>query len=162
MRRILTRLAVLALLALLGFGLLLFAALDSVPLVDRSEAISPNEIAQAKRIITANDPRRLQRGDARQVEIPAALIDGGINYLASRGLHGRGALAMSEESAEVRLTLRISPAPAERYLNLRATIHEVEGEPRIASSAIGSVPIPAALTEFALAGAVEDFRQLAL
>lgn len=156
MRRLLARFLGLLLLLLLMFGLLALAILDSVPLVDRGESVSPSEVAQARRLLASNDPRRMQRGDERQVEIPAALIDGAVNYLASRGLHGRGALTMSEDTAEVRLTLRVVGIPALHYLNLRATIREAEGEPRIASAFLGKIPIPAAAVEFALAFAIRS------
>jgi len=145
-------------LLLLAVCLLLFAASDSVPLVVRDETISPGAIAQARQIFEANDPRRLHRGEARQIAIPAALIDEGVNYLASRSLHGRGALIMSEGAAEVRLTLHLIDRPMPRYVNLRASIREAkgepEGEPGIASAYIGRVPIPAAWVAFALASAV--------
>lgn len=144
-------------LLVLGLGVLLFAASDSTPLVNRPETISPMAIAQARRLVAANDPRRLQAGEEREVAIPAALVDEGINYAATRALHGRGALAMAEEAAELRLTLRLPGSGTPRYINLRASIREAEGEPRIASAAMGDVPIPAFLVEQALAAAVSSF-----
>lgn len=154
MKRLLTWLTFLALGLLLAFGGLLVAASDSAPLVTRGATIAPTSVDQARRLFTANDPRWLARGDERQMAIPAALIDEAVNYLASRRLHGRGALALAEETAEVRLTVRLVATPVARFVNLRATVREAEGEPRIDSAFVGSVPIPAALLEFALVSAV--------
>lgn len=141
-------------LLILGFGVLLFAASDSTPLVNRPETISPMAIAQARRLVAANDPRRLRAGEERQVAIPAALIDEGINYAATRALHGRGALLLADDVAEIRLTLRLPGSSTPHYINLRARVREAEGEPRIAAAAVGSVPLPAALVEAAVGLAV--------
>lgn len=147
-------LAKLAVLLLLAVAALLLLALESKPLVDRGETLSPAAVAQARRLFAANDPRRMTRGEERQATIPAALIDEGINYLACRALHGRGALVLGDEAAEIRLSLRSPVLSGSHFINLRATIREAEGEPRIAAASIGSLPIPAALAEFALTSVV--------
>ncbi len=148
MIRLFAGLFTLAFAALLGLGVLLFIAIDTKPLVDRSETISTDAIDQARSLLLANDPRRLREGEERSAAIPAALLDEGINYVATRILHGRGALALEKESAEVRLSLRLPGAPG--YLNLRITVPEAAGEPRIAALSVGDVPIPAVLAEQAL------------
>jgi hypothetical protein len=127
-----------------GAALLLFLATDARPLVERDETISPRSIAQARWLFDANDPRRLRPGETRQVAIPVALIDDGINYLASRGLHGRGAFALGGETAEIRASLRL-PLPIARFVNLRAAIPAGSGLPHLAALSIGSLPLPAAL-----------------
>jgi len=149
--RLLAWLAGTLLLLVLAAGGLIWASLDSQPLVSRSATIAPLSVAQARFLLLTNDPRRLRSGDARQAAIPAALINEGINYLATRFLHGRGALVLLEQSAEIRLTLRPPLLAAERFLNLSFTLHQAEGEPRIAAAKIGALPIPPALVEFALA-----------
>lgn len=141
-------------LALLAFGFVLFEALDSSPLVDRSETISPTAVTQARRLFTSNDPRLLQHGGERQVAIPTPLIDEALNYLASRILQARGTLLMSEDTAEIRITRRIPMASVPLYLNLRATFDESEGAPRIASGYVGNLTIPGSVMEFALSAAI--------
>ncbi|MBK6401378.1 MAG: hypothetical protein IPN12_09355 [Rhodocyclaceae bacterium] len=141
-----------ALSLLAGAGALFIVLIDAEPLVTRTENLSPSAVAQARRLFLFNDPRRMLAGEQRRVALPATLIDEGINYLASRALHGRGALVLGEDSAETRLTLRV-PWPrwlGERFLNLRAIINESQGEPRIAAAAIGATPIPQWLAEFTL------------
>lgn len=154
MGRLLAWLAGTLLLLVLAAGGLLLASIDSQPLVSRSETITPLSVAQARFLLKTNDPRRLRSGEARQTAIPAALIDEGINYIASRFLRGRGALVLGEQRAEIRVTLRPPLLAGERFINLSATVHQTEGEPRIAAAKIGSLPIPAALLEFALATGV--------
>lgn len=140
------------LIAVLAAGGLLIAALDSKPLVERGETISPMAVASARWLLKNNDPRRLQSGEARRAAIPAALIDEGINYLASRNLHGRGALVLAEDTAEIRLTLR--PPVFNGYINLRANLREAAGEPHLASASIGTLPLPPWLVELALYTAI--------
>lgn len=146
------RLARLALVGLFLTALVLASTLDSSPVVRRDESVSPQSIAEAKRLLTRNDPRRLRDGDERTAHIPAALIDEGVNYLASRGVNGRGTFLMTEDSAEVRLTLNL---PFTRYLNVRASLREAAGEPRIAAASIGWLPVPPTVAEWLLTAAME-------
>lgn len=129
-------------LAVLG----LLTTLEQTPLVKRGETIAPTAIAEARRLLALNDPRRLRRGEKRTAEIPAALVDEAVNYVVSRSLGGRGAFVMAEDSAEVRLTV---PArlPGAHYLNLRAVFREAEGEPRVAAAAIGAASVAPFLAE---------------
>ena len=153
MIRLLAWLAGTLLLLVLAAGGLLLAAIERQPLVSRGATVAPLAIAQARWLFQSNDPRRLRPGEARQTAIPVALIDEGINYAASRGLHGRGGLLLSGDAAEIRLSLRL---PGEHYLNLRASIPPGPGEPHLASAALGALPLPAGLLELALAAAIES------
>ncbi len=142
------------LLLLAGAGALSVALTEGEPLVTRGETISPGAVAQARRLFLFNDPRRMRPGEQRRVALPATLVDEGINYLASRALRGRGALALGEDTAELRLTRRLPLPVVDRYLNLRVVVGEATGEPRIAAAALGKLAIPASLAEFALAAAI--------
>jgi len=152
-KRLLAWLAGMLLLLVLAAGGLLLLALDSKPLVERSETISQAAVNQARWLFQTNDPRRLQAGEARRTAIPAALIDDGINYLAGRSLRGRGALVLGEETAEIRVTRRLPLMPL--YLNLRATFREGLGEPKIVAAAVGSLPIPPGVLESLMATAIQ-------
>src|SRR6185369_8198009 len=105
---------------------------------------------QARWLLQANDPRRLRSGEARRTAIPAALIDDGINYLATRFLHGRGALALKDGAAEIRLTVPAPVLPGAHFLNFSALLRESDGQPRIASARLGRLPLPVWLLEPAL------------
>lgn len=155
MTRLLAWLAGTLLVIVLAAGGLLLAALDSQPLVERGETISQAAVNQARWLFHTNDPRRLQSGEARRTAVPAALIDEGINYLAGRALHARGALILGEETAEIRVSRRVPLLPGDRYLNFRATLREGKGEPKIFAAALGQLPIPPQLLESMLATAVD-------
>ena len=146
MRWLLKWLAIIVLLPLAVAAALLLFATDPQALVDRGEAISPASVAQAKRLLADNDPRRQQAGEIRTLAIPAALIDEGINYAASRYFHARGALALIDDTGEIRVTFTL---PAQRFLNLRALAHTVDGKLRIVDARLGSIAVPPALVEFA-------------
>jgi hypothetical protein len=145
--RLLLRVAVVLLLAA---GSLWFLAVDARPLVDRDTAVSSAALAEARRLLASNDPRRLRAGEQRQAVLPLALADQAFNHLASRYLNGRGALAASGDSVQLRLTLP-APWPASRYLNLRATLTDADGRPHLAAVRLGSLPIPVSLAEYAVA-----------
>lgn len=151
MLRLLAWLAGTLLLLVLAAGGLLLAGVDHQPLVSRSATISPLAVAQARWLLLTNDPRRLRSGDARQTPIPAALIDEGINYGATRFLHGRGALVLSRDHAEIRLSL---PLPGELYFNCTATIREAGGKPRLAGARIGNLPVPVFLIDMAITAGI--------
>ena len=134
--------------------LIVLATLERAPLVSRSESISPASIAEAKRLLANNDPRRLQRGDQRTASIPAPLIDEAINHLVSRSLHGRGTFALAEETAEIRISVPVPGLAGYRYWNLRAQLQEAEGEPRIVAASLANLPVPSRLAEFCLNSAI--------
>ncbi len=146
MTRLFAWLAGALLLLVLAAGGLFLAALEDKPLVERSENISPAAIDQARWLFHTNDPRRLQHGEARRTAIPATLLDEGINALASRALKARGTFVLTGQAAEIRLTRRI-PIPGTPFLNLKASIREGRGEPKISAAAIGPIPIPPAVLE---------------
>ncbi|RIX45640.1 MAG: hypothetical protein D3M94_12510 [Rhodocyclales bacterium GT-UBC] len=147
MIRFLAWLAGTLLVLVLAAGGLLLAALDTQAQVRRDATISPVSVAQARWLLSANDPRRLRDGEVRQIAFPAALLDDGINYLATRFLHGRGSLTLIGKSAEIRLTLPTPHGWGERYLNLQARIEAVAGQPHITAARIGALPLPADLVE---------------
>jgi len=154
MRHFLGKLAIIALTLLGAMLLLAMLVTDGKPLVERSEAISPHSVAQAKRLLAANDPRQQQRGEIRTVVLPISLLDEGVNYLAGRYLHGRGALQLQPDGASIALSVAL---PARRFLNLHALVAPGEGMPRIASAHLGQLPLPTTLIEFAAAHAIAAY-----
>ena len=145
--RALTWLAIPILLLIAAVLALIFLATDSRALVERSEVISPNSIVHAKQIFLANDPRRQRSGEIRTAAIPSTLIDEGVNYVAGRYLHGRGAFVLGENAGEIRFTIAL---PARRFVNLRTQVNIVDGKPDIDNASLGSLPVPAALVKFAM------------
>ncbi|HLO64096.1 MAG TPA: hypothetical protein VK165_14145, partial [Azonexus sp.] len=151
MRRFLVWLAIVLLLPVLAAAVLLLAALDSKPLVERSDAISPIAVAQVRRLLATHDPRHQQAGSVAAVDIPANLIDEGLNYVAGRFLHGRGDFALTDGAGLARLTIVL---PGQHFLNITAALRPVAGKPAIAQARLGRLPVPAALAEYLVVTAV--------
>ena len=151
MRRLITWLAAALLAVLLALAALLLIAIDRQPLVERSTAISPIAIAQARQLLSRHDPRQQASGEIATVAIPANLIDEGVNYLAGRYLRGRGAFVLSEEAGEFRVTL---PIVGQRYLNFRASLRPGEGMPGVDQARLGGIAVPGPLVDALIAKAV--------
>lgn len=151
MRRLLKWLAAALALPLIAAATLFALATDAQPLVERSDAISPLAVAQARQLIATHDPRHQQSGQISTVDLPASLIDEGINYLAGHYLRGRGSFALTGEGGEFRITLQL---PGQRFLNLRAGIPPADGMPGIGEARLGSLPLPGRLVDLAIARAV--------
>jgi len=151
MRRLITWLAAALLALLLALAALLLIAIDRQPLVERSTAISPIAIAQARQLLSRHDPRQQASGEIATVAIPANLIDEGVNYLAGRYLRGRGAFVLSEEAGEFRVTL---PIVGQRYLNFRASLRPGEGMPGVDQARLGGIAVPGPLVDALIAKAV--------
>lgn len=149
-RRIARLLAGGGLVLIAALGLALFAAIDATPLVQRGDVIDPAEIAQAKRLFDANDPRRLDEGEQRSVRIPVSLLDTAVHHLARLGLRGQAALTLHGDVLQLDFT-RPLPGFATHYLNVRATLRPGTSEPRLDSLRIGHLPLPAALGDAVIA-----------
>jgi hypothetical protein len=151
MRRALAWLADILLLSVVAAAAVLLAALDSQSLVERSDAISPIAVAQVRRLLATNDPRQQQPGAIDTVDIPANLIDEGINYIAGRFLHGRGDFTLTDNTGQARITVVL---PGQHFLNVTATLQPVDGKPAIARASLGKLPVPAALANYLLSKAI--------
>lgn len=151
MRRLFAWLAFILLLPVLAVAAVFVAAIDSKPLVERSDAISPVAVAQVRRLLATHDPRHQQAGSVAAVDIPANLIDEGLNYVAGRFLHGRGDFALTEGAGQARVTVVL---PGGRFLNVTASLQPVDGKPAITHASLGSLPVPPALANYLVVTAI--------
>lgn len=149
--RLLAWLAAFLLLIATTAAVLLAAAIDREPLVTRPQSISPDSVAQARRLLAGNDPRHLRSGERRQIRLPAGLIDDGLNHLAGLRFGGRAAFAVGEDGGDIRVSLPLPQRLGGYYLNLRATLRPGDGEPQFGAARIGALPVPAAAVDAALA-----------
>jgi hypothetical protein len=141
-------------LTVLGLTVLLYAILDTTPLVRRGAGISPTTVEHARALLRANDPRSLRQGEQRTVMVPLSLLDEGVNHLASRGLHGRGAFVLADNAGEIRLSLPVPGLGGLLYLNLRAAVSASEDGAHIVRAAVGGLSLPPSLVEAAIQYAV--------
>lgn len=70
-----------------------------------------------------------------------------MNYVAGRYLHGRGAFVLADNTGEIRISIGL---PAKRFVNLRTNVDIVDGKPQISSASLGSLPLPAPLSNLPL------------
>jgi uncharacterized protein YfiM (DUF2279 family) len=135
--------------AFLAILFVIVMVVDGTPIVRRSATISPDAIAQAKVLIEAENAIEQKEGAVRKTSLPLELIDQGINYVSSRYLQGRGDLRLSEDHADIRLSIPF-PMHLPNYFNVRLTLAESEMQPRIIKASLGSLHLPPAWVELAL------------
>lgn len=151
----------------LASAVVVIAAVDSRPLVERDEALSPGTIAIARQLVANIDLRRLQAGDDLIAPLPVALLDAAINHWAVRSIGGSGAFDLADHGAEIRLSVPVSGALRAGYVNTRLTFIEVDARPRLSAVRVGSIPLPPVLAQALLSFAAQrsaradDWRLLA-
>ncbi|WP_232056817.1 MULTISPECIES: hypothetical protein [Methylomonas] len=120
--------------------LLVWLALDSRPALQRHADLSPEKIADVKRQLAINDPRRLRSGSTALARLNQKQLDLALNYAANQLVNGAAELKISERRARIRAT---APLPAVgRYANLTLVLAQNGKLPKIAGAKLGSLPIP--------------------
>ncbi|MDO9597108.1 MAG: hypothetical protein Q7J47_05240 [Azoarcus sp.] len=141
LKRLIATLALALFLLLIGTAALMFSALESTALVSRPETISPDSVAQARKLFLRNDPRHLRPGEVRRVSIPANLIDDGLNHFASR-LRGRAAFDISRGQAQITASFQLPYLRPPSFLNVHVSLAASPGELRLETATIGNVKLP--------------------
>ena len=73
----------LTILLTLSLSAILFSIFQPTPLVNRLADLTMDRMEDGKRILDANDPRRLRAGEVRQVSLTQEDLDLVVNYLAN-------------------------------------------------------------------------------
>jgi hypothetical protein len=131
---------------------------QDAPSVARGVQLTPQDIANAKRIIDQHDPRKAKAGGPRTIAISEQELDLMLNYAASR--FGRGAARAALRPGTVRLqaSAEIPQSPFGRYLNVAAVLRETGTLPRFDHLRIGRLPVPATVADYLLR---EGLRRMA-
>lgn len=164
MKLLLRLLLLLPLALILGLVGMAFAVFQSQPLVDRTADLTPERIADGKRILDSNDPRKLKPGEVRKVVISQQNLDLALNYMAHRYGRGSASLDLQTGAARMRLTGHWPRNPLGAYLNIDAELAEAGGILSIQSLRVGSLQIPGGLADWAVGRGVaflssnEDYR----
>lgn len=143
MRKLLN-LAGISLLILIGIlAGAVYLAVDHQPKITRTISITPEQIARAKNIL---DIHRYQvvPGTSATIRILTDDIDNALNYLAYHLGQGYAQATVSDKTAQIQLSLPIPAGIMDGYLNLQATLTEINGLPEFSSVKIGSLYIPGA------------------
>ena len=142
MRRLLKRFLLLCLLLCpIAVAALAWFALETQPLVGPYRPLNQSDIDRARRVIKANDPRRLPAGIERRVQIGERDLNLVANYLLQRF---GGSLQAELHPGQVRLSgsIRIPELTLKPYLNIRLLVTGGGDEARVSALRIGQVPVP--------------------
>lgn len=120
-------------------------ALEQQPLVGQARILNHADIARARRIIKANDPRKFPAGAERKVRISEHDLNLVANYLLQR-FGGTLQAKVVQNAAQLSGSVHIPGLPLKPYLNFSLRIADSGGEPRVSDLRIGRVPVPDPLT----------------
>ncbi len=131
---------------------------QDAPSVPPGVKLTPQDIANAKRIIDQHGPRRARADGPRSVAITEQELSLILNYAASRLGRGSARAALRPGSASLQASVEIPHSPFGRYLNVDAGLRDTGRLPRFDHLRIGSLPVPAAIADFLLK---ESIRRMA-
>jgi uncharacterized protein YfiM (DUF2279 family) len=123
------------------------------PTIARIAELSPEQIARAKRILKANDPRSAPAGALRTFSLPGEDLDLALNYLLSQ--HGGGA-KVTLKPGTILLWASLKPVanPFGAYINVEAIAQQTSTLPAFDRLQVGRVPVPAFIANWVLAAAL--------
>ena len=120
-------------------------ALEEQPLVGQARILNHADIARARRIIKANDPRKFPAGAEQKVRISERDLNLVANYLLQR-VGGTLQARVVQDAAQLSGSVHIPGLPLKPYLNISLRIADSGGKPRVSDLHIGRVPVPDPLT----------------
>src|SRR5690242_2813580 len=129
---------------LLALVIVLSMAIEDHPRIDRAVVLRPDDIARAKRIVDAHR-YWVRPGMLAVARVAPEDADLAANYMAHRFGKGSAQVTVAGHSATIRLSLPIASIPltaVKGYLNLKATLAETDGLPRLQSLHIGKLSFP--------------------
>ena len=128
----------------------LWLCLQDAPSIVRDVRLTPQDIANAKRIIDQHDPRKRDSRGQRTLAVSEQELDLLLNYAASRLGRGAARAALRPGAVRLQASVEIPRSPFGRYLNVDAGLRETAGLPRFDHLRIGRLPVPAALADLLL------------
>ena len=145
------------LLALVGA---LSLAIEDHPRIGRQVILTPEHIGRAKQIIDAHR-YWVRPGMLAAANITSSDVDLAANYLAHRFGKGSAQVILADGNAVIRLSLPMATIPINGYINLAASVMEVDGKPQLESVQIGKLMLPDVLTQILALQFMDWLRQSA-
>lgn len=149
--RLLFWLPVLLVIALVGS---VFVILQPQPLVNRAAELTPERIAEGKRIFDANDPRKLKAGEVRNISLSQADLDLALNYLAHQFGRGSASLALLPDGAQMQISAKLPQNPIGAYLNIDVEMRQTDGLPRFEQVRLGGLALGGGMADWLLGRAL--------
>ncbi|MEO8997340.1 MAG: hypothetical protein ABI284_07830 [Nitrosospira sp.] len=131
---------------LLALAVALTLAIEDRPRIERQVILTPEHIRRAKHIIDAHR-YWVRPGMLAVAHITSSDVDLAANYLAHRFGKGSAQVILGDGNAVIRLSLPMATRPINGYINLAASVKEVEGKPQLQSVQIGKLKLPDMLTQ---------------
>lgn len=155
MKLIAKSIAWLLLLLPLLLGVLFALSIDNEPMLRQRADLTPERIAEGKRVFDRYDPRRLRSGTLTSVSLSERDLDLAINYAANQVLDGVAGLRIGQGKALIQVTLNLPVSPLGRFLNLQLELRQGKTLPEIEQLVVGKLSIPGFLAKPLLYGAAE-------
>ncbi len=131
---------------------------QSTPLVSGVASITPADIEQARRIIRTHDPRRAIPGEVRSISLTEQEVDLVVNYAANQFHAASTRVLLQSGSAHIQGSMHWPQNPLGVWLNVDASLREVDGQIEFASLRIGRLPVPAFIADLALQRAMRELN----
>lgn len=133
-----------------------FLAFSFTPAVQPSEALTPEMVGRAERLLRQHNPRWARVGQVRTAHIDAGDLRLMASYAASR-VGAAMDVEVGDGWAVVGTSAPIPRSPIGGYLNISATFKDSSGVPRPTRTWIGRLPIPDVVAGWALRQALRRF-----
>ncbi len=164
MRALFKLLFLLLLLSPLAIAAIVWLALSNAPQVAEQVKLSHEDVARAKQILKANDPRRLPPGTQRSIEIALSDLNLASSYVVQHLVGGRSRLSTADDALIVRASIELPKLPIRNVLNIEARLRTEHGRPLLDGLKVGALSLPNPIAgwtaEHAL-GLISDKDQLA-
>ena len=156
--RVLFRALVLLLVALPVLAIAVIAmCLQDQPLVSGITQLTPQDMERAKRVVSAQDPRKAGPDGLQTITIDERDLGLALNYLANRFGRGAARVVLRPGSAALQASLEPPQNPIGRYVNIDAAFREGGAVPEFAHLRIGSLRVPAVVADYLV---LEGLRRL--
>ena len=127
---------------------LLALALQNRPLVSEAARLTPEDIARAKQVLQAHDPRKSAGHGPRTITVDEADLALAVNYLGGRLGAGAARVVLRPGVATLQASLEAPPNPLGRYVNIDATFRETQSVPRLERLKVGRLPLPGFVADY--------------
>ena len=124
--------------------------LQDAPLVVRKLELTPQDIANAKRLMDQHDPRTARANATRRLVISEQEFDLLVNYAASRYRDSAARASLGPGLVRLQASAQVPRNPFGRYLNVDATLRETAALPRIEHIRIGRLTVPPVVADYLL------------
>ena len=157
-RLILWSVLVLVLVVPIALLLAVAACFEDKPKLTRTAELGPEQVARARRILKANDPRKTPPGALRTFTLPAEDLDLAVNYLLSQ-TGGSAKVTLDSSAIMLWASIKAPPNPIGAYINVEAIAHPTSTLPEFDRLQVGRLPVPGFIGDWLLARAFDRLNE---